>query len=322
MMRAFGASPQNFSMILGIYGRITSVSPNDILVLMKTSLQTASVGIFTLVLLSSGSRCLAQELQKPQALAGWEISMEEELRLVELPLKAAPLLPAWPVHGDRKPEGHSSLSSHDSEVALTERMETILERAIHIVNGYLPADVAGNFQLWIFKDIPYAAKTLNPQLILSAEVLSPENGERLPFVIAHEMHHLALMRTGFLKPHASVQTRILSGLLTEGTATWLSFSSGLFPELDRIIQDPQQLRTSFGQIRNALSRSADAQSPGEDLFQQNKWGYYVGCWMIQQIEERLGREAWLILLNQSPEEAARELVTLYLRTNPPAEYRF
>ncbi len=248
--------------------------------------------------------------------------MGEELRLIELPSKAAPLLPAWPAHGHRNSNDLSILFSSDSEGALTERMKPILERAIHIVNAYLPQDVEGNFQLWIFKNIPYAAKTLNPQLILSAEVLSPENGERLPFVIAHEIHHLALMRAGFLKSHPSVQIRILAGLLTEGIATWLSFSSGLFPELDQIIQEPQQLKTSFGQIRRALSRSADAQTPGDDLYQQNKWGYYVGCWMIQQIEERFGRDAWLVLLNKSPEEAAQELVTLYLRTNPPAEYRF
>ncbi len=280
------------------------------------------MGVLTLVLLSSGTRCLAQELQRPQALMGWEISMGEELRLIELPSQAAPLLPAWPIHGNRNPNGHSILSSSDSEGALTERMKPILESAIHIVKGYLPQDVEGNFQLWIFKDIPYAAKTLNPQLILSAEVLSPENGERLPFIIAHEIHHLALMRAGFLKSHPSVQTRILAGLLTEGIATWLSFSSGLFPELDQIIQEPQQLKASFGQIRSALNRSADAQAPEDDLYQQNKWGYYVGCWMIQQIEERFGREAWLALLNKSAEEAAQELVTLYLSTNPPAEYRF
>ncbi len=276
----------------------------------------------TLVLLSSGTRCLAQELQKPQALIGWEISMGEELRLVELPSKAAPLLPAWPIHGHRNPKGHSTLFSSDSEDTLTERVKPILERAIHIVKGYLPQDVEGNFQLWIFKNIPYAAKTLNPQLILSAEVLSPENRERLPFVIAHELHHLALMRAGLLKSHSSAHTRILAGLLTEGIATWLSFSSGLFPELDQILQEPQQLKTSFGQIRSALNRSADAQAPEDDLYQQNKWGYYVGCWMIQQIEERFGREAWLALLNKSAEEAAQELVTLYLSTNPPAEYRF
>ncbi len=289
---------------------------------VKPFLQVASVGVLTLVLLSSGTRCLAQELQRPQALVGWEILMGEELRLIELPSKTAPLLPAWPVHGNRNPKGHSTLSWSDSEGSLTERIRPILERAIHIVNGYLPADVEGNFQLWIFRDIPYAAKTLNPQLILSAQMLSPENGERLPFVIAHEMHHLALMRVGFLKSHASVQTRILAGLLTEGVATWLSISSGLFPELDQIIQEPQQLKTSFGQIRSALNRSADAQVPGDDLFQQNKWGYYVGCRMIQQIEERFGREAWLVLLNKSPEAAAQELVNLYLSTNPPAEYRF
>ena len=289
---------------------------------MKPFLHIASVGVLTLVLLSPGSRCLAQELQRPQALVGWEISMGQELRLVELPTKAAPLLPAWPIHGNRNPKGHSTLFSSDSEGALTERMKPMLERAIHIVKGYLPQDLEGTFQLWIFKNIPYAAKTLNPQLILSAEVLSPENRERLPFVIAHEIHHLVLMRAGLLKSHPSAQTRILAGLLTEGIATWLSFSSGLFPELDQIIQEPQQLKTSFGQIRSALNRSADAQTPEDDLYQQNKWGYYVGCWMIQQIEERFGREAWLVLLNESPEKAAQELVTLYLRTNPPAEYRF
>ncbi len=206
---------------------------------------------------------------------------------------------------------------------VTERMKQSLEGAIQIANDYLPQDVQGNFQLWIFENIPYAAKTVNPQLILSAEVLSPENGERLPFVIAHEIHHLALMRIGFSKSHASVQTRILAGLLTEGIATWLSLSSGLFPELDQIIQEPQQLRASFGQVRHALNRSAgDVQAHTDDLYRQNKWGYYVGCWMIQQIEERFGREAWLGLLNKSPEEAAQELVTLYLRTNPPSEYRF
>ncbi len=289
---------------------------------LQASAHIASVGILTLVLLSSGTRCLAQELQRPHALIGWEVSMGEELRLVELPAKAAPLLPAWPIHGKRNPNGPSILSSSDWEQVLTERMKPILEGAIQTANGYLLQDVEGNFQLWIFKDIPYAAKTLNPQLILSAEVLNPENEERLPFVIAHEIHHLALMQAGFLKSHSSVQTRILAGLLTEGIATWLSLSSGLFPELDQIIQEPQQLKTSFGQIRHALSRSADAQAPGDDLFQQNKWGYYVGCWMIQRIEERFGRESWLVLLNKSPEEAAQELVTLYLHTNPPAKYRF
>ena len=127
--------------------------------------------------------------------------MGAELRLVELPSKTAPLLPVWPVHGHRNPNDLSTLFSSDSEGTLTEQMKPILERALHIVEGYLPQTFEGNFQLWIFKNIPYAAKTLNPQLILSAQVLGPENRERLPFVIAHEIHHLALMRTGLLKSH-------------------------------------------------------------------------------------------------------------------------
>ncbi len=290
---------------------------------MKPSLQLASVAILTLVLLNSWTRCWAQELETPQAQIGWKVLIGKELRLVKLPPETAPALPSWVAHGQRSGSPGSMLSSSDSESALAERIKLTLEQAIQIVNDYLPQDLEGDFKLWIFQDIPYAAKTLNPQLILSADVLNSRNWDRLPFVLAHEIHHLALMRTGFLTAHPSARASILAGLLTEGIATWLSYASGLFPELDQILQEPQQLRASFHQIRQALDRAEDhAPARLDDLYGQNKWGYYVGCWMIQQIEERFGREAWLALLSKSPEEANEELVQLYLGTNPPAEYRF
>lgn len=290
---------------------------------MKSSLPIASVGFLTLVLLSSWTRCWAQELETPQAQIGWKVLIGEEIRLVKLPAETAPALPPWAPHGQRSGSLDSMPSTSDSESALEERMKVTLEQAIQIVNRYLVQDLEGDFKLWIFQDIPYAAKTLNPQLILSADVLKSRNWERLPFVLAHEIHHLALMRTGFLKAHPSARASILAGLLTEGIATWLSYASGLFPELDQILQEPQQLKASFQQIRQALDRvEDDAPARLDDLYGQNKWGYYVGCWMIQQIEERFGREAWLALLSKPPEEANEELVQLYLGTNPPAEYRF
>ena len=111
----------------------------------------------------------------------------------------------------------------------------------------------------------------------------------------------------------------------EGTATWLSVESQLFPELDQILHDPQQLKASFDRVGQALEKAtSDAPDPdkGIDLFQQDKWGYYVGCWMIQQIEGKFGREAWLELLQIGLEDATQEMIRLYLLTDPPPEYRF
>lgn len=290
---------------------------------MKPLFRIASVGSLTLLLLNSWTICWAQELETPQAQIGWKVLIGAELVLVKLPPETAPVLPSWVPHGERSGSPDSMPSSSDSESALAERMKLSLEQAIHIVNGYLPQDLEGDFKLWIFQDIPYAAKTLSPQLILSADVLNSKNWERLPFVLAHEIHHLALMRTGFLKAHPSARASILAGLLTEGVATWLSYASGLFPELDQILQEPQQLQAAFHRIQRALDEAADdAPARLDDLYGQNKWGYYVGCRMIQQIEERFGREAWLALLSKSSEEANEELVQLYLDTSPPAEYRF
>lgn len=284
--------------------------------------QILSAGVFTFTLLGLGSILLGQGLKTPRAQIGWEVLTGAELRLVALPSEAAPVLPRWREHGHQN-EPRSSILSSNWESALATRMQKVLGQAVQVVNDYLPQKFDQNFQLWIFEDIPYAAKTLDPHLILSANLLRAEDGERLPLVLAHEIHHLALMRTGLLKLHASARANILGGLLTEGIATWLSLRSGLFPELDQILQDPQQLKASFDRVRQALSGSGpDTRETATELYQQNKWGYYVGCWMIQQIEEQLGREAWLRLLNTSSEEASQELVELYLLTDPPPEYRF
>jgi hypothetical protein len=248
--------------------------------------------------------------------------MENELQMVALPIEAAPSLPRWMAHGKESPVGEP-IHSSPSDAALRERMKEALETALAIVNDYLPNDFDHDFQLWIFREVPYAAKTLDPHLILSARLLQSDDWERLSLVLAHEIHHLALMKAGWFHSVLSERASLLAGLLTEGTATWLSVGSRLFPELDQILLDPQQLTASFERVAQALGR-ADRNSPGSgsDLYQQNKWGYYVGCWMIQQIEEQFGREAWLELLEMSLEEASQELIRLYLLTDPSPEYRF
>ena len=248
--------------------------------------------------------------------------MGSELQLVALPREAAPALPRWITHG---PEPHTpdSIRSSPPEPVLRERMKGAVEKAVEVVSDYLPDDFDHDFQLWIFREVPYAAKTLDPHLIISARIIQSEDWKRLPFVMAHEIHHLALMKSGWLHSGLSSRASLLAGLLTEGTATWLSVESRLFPELDQILQDPQQLKASFDRVSQALERAnKDSPDSGDDLYQQNKWGYYVGCWMIQQIEKQFGREAWLELLEMSLEEAGQKLIELYLLTDPPPEYRF
>ena len=281
-----------------------------------------SASLFLLVWAAFPGPVMAQDYRIPQALLGWDVIMGSELQLVALPKEAAPALPRWMAHGpesDPRDSTHASLS----EPVLRERMKQVLDRAVGVVNDYLPHHFDHDFQLWIFQEVPYAAKTLDPHLILSARLLQSDDWERLPLVLAHELHHLALMKAGWLHPGQSARVSLLAGLLTEGSATWLSVGSRLFPELDQILQDPQQLGASFDRVSQALAGTdQDPTGSGGDLYQQNKWGYYVGCWMIQQIERQFGRQAWLELLEMPLEDAGQELIRLYLLTDPPPQYRF
>ena len=134
---------------------------------------------------------------------------------------------------------------------------------------------------------------------------------------------VALIKAGWSGSGLSPRDSLLAGMLMEGTATWLSVEARLFPELDQILHDPQQLKASFDRVGLALEKAAsDTPDKGMDLFQQDKWGYYVGCWMIQQIEGKFGRETWLELLQMRLEDATQEMIRLYLLTGPPPEYRF
>ncbi len=278
------------------------------------------IGLFLLAWMVFAVPAGAQDYLNPQARLGWKVVPGDELQLAALPREAAPALPRWRAHDteSRVPDGSSP-----SRSVLEERMKGALSRAIEVVNRYLPNDFDRDFELWIFREVPYAAKTLNPQVILSDGLIQSDDWERLPFVLAHEIHHLALMKSGWLHAGVSARNALLAGLLTEGTATWLSVESRLFPEMDQILEDREQLAISFDQVRQALDKTdRDLSNSGQDLYQQSKWGYYAGCRVIQQIEERFGRKAWLQLLSMPLEEASQEMIRLYLLTEPPPEYRF
>ena len=278
--------------------------------------------LLVLVWVSPPAPINAQDYQIPQAQRGWKVLMGSKFEMVALPTETAPDLPRWVAHGPGSP-GQGAIYSSLSEAFLEERMKEVLKEAVRVVNDYLPNDFDHDFEFWIFGEIPYAAKTLDSHLLLSARLLQSEDRERLPLVLAHEIHHLALIKAGWPGSGLSPRDSLLAGMLMEGTATWLSVESRLFPELDQILHDPQQLKASFDRVGQALEKAtSDTPDKGIDLFQQDKWGYYVGCWMIQQIEGKFGREAWLELLQIGLEDATQEMIRLYLLTDPPPEYLF
>ena len=240
--------------------------------------------------------------------------------LTGLPRSQAPQLPAWTPH--RPPAGDHTTDAPlaQSEVKLQQELEELLDRALEIVNRYLPTPFHQDFDLWIFEDVPYAAKTLKPQIILSTRILRAHQRPRLPYVLAHEMHHLWLMRAGHWRPQASSRDNTLMALLGEGVATWLCLQSGLFPELEKIFRSPAEMEVSFQRIREVLDRPRKGEQ--SDPYHPNKWGYYAGTWIIGSIDEKFGRTAWLELLEKPAGEAAQGLLDLYERTEPREEYRF
>jgi len=256
----------------------------------------------------------------PVPQAGWEVTAGFELRMIEVPLAAAPHAAPWPIHGPARnpgemPEFPGSTPSKDEWIDL-------IAQAVQVANDYLPEEFHGTFNLWIFEDVPYAAKAIWPDLVLSSRIVSPAQWERLPWVLAHEIHHLALMQSGLLAPQSTARANILTGLLSEGIATWMCWTSGLFPELDDVFQNPESLRHSFSELRKALARPSDDRTLAPDLYHQNKWGYYAGSWIIQEVHRRYGKDSWLKLLSKPTEKAILELVDLYQRTEPAPEYSF
>ena len=268
------------------------------------------VVFFSFALISPAS---AQNAKVPFPYKGWAVTSGGGLKIVEVPLNKAPKLAPW------APHGQADTALLPSSLPGEQEIGSLIDESLRIVGDYLPRPYSGAFRLWIFGDVPYAARTEKTDVVLSSRLLKPQEDQRLPWVLAHELHHLALIHTGLAAAPSSPQNRILTGLLMEGVATWMCWSSGFFPELDQVLSDSPDLRESFSRLNAALA-GENPESAGADLYEHNKWGYYAGSWMVRKIHERFGKQSWLTLLEQNDEEAGRRLVDLYQRTQPPPEY--
>ncbi|MEE8583775.1 MAG: DUF5700 domain-containing putative Zn-dependent protease, partial [Acidobacteriota bacterium] len=173
---------------------------------------------------------------RPEAVRGWTVNDFPEFRLSAARQGLAPSLPEWRLHGDPgRRQAHGLFSAKPS--ALDEMVGPLLERALAEANRYLPRVFSGPFRVWVFEGLPYAAKAVGSNVIVSNAAAVWADPARLEQLLAHEIHHVALFRSGFRPASDRPDDQILLGLLTEGVATWINASSGLFPELAKNLSD-------------------------------------------------------------------------------------
>ena len=221
----------------------------------------------------------------PEAVGGWEIRLEAGVEMNPLVLGGAPRLPSWVPHDIAAGRGAVTESEADG---LDRVLLLAFRHGVEQVNGYLPRPIRGGFTLWVFDRIPYAAKTLDAEtIVVSGRVIrSPRHRGQLPCLLAHELHHLALARRGFLRTSGAFDEMLLQGLIAEGTATWMCAASGEFPEIVARVTDRQTLVTAFERVREVIRARPDEQAL-DGLFPQHKFGYEVGAWMISRIRAAL-----------------------------------
>ncbi|MBI4446858.1 MAG: hypothetical protein HY645_13255 [Acidobacteria bacterium] len=271
--------------------------------------------------------CLLQPLFAssihPEVLLGWQVTVRSKVTLTRISTEGAPRLPSWEAHGNRQ-EISWPVVDQQSGTLLERKLKTLLKEVLHKSNKYLSEEYRGNFKIWVFKNVPYTAKTLEDAIIVSAApVLQPlehKARKQLSCILAHELHHVAVGPQFFQIDPLRPRQILLTSLLTEGAASRICVGDHSFPEFETVLKNEKALSAAFQDVRNILRQPPDHEGMAQ-LYTRSKSGYYVGCWMIMQIENRFGRSAWLSLLDEAPELATIKFFDLYAKTNPPALYQ-
>lgn len=274
-----------------------------------------------LIIASFGSAAAGvRQLIRPEARHGFEVRAGEGLEMAPLLIERAPRLPSWAPHGTLAKDAAPDTKG---DGAFEEVLMSALAQSVAEVNRHLPTPVRGRFSIWVFDRVPYAAKALDDETVVLARRMVGEERYRaqLPCVIAHELHHLTLMRAGFNQLARTREETVLAGLMLEGIPTWMCVASGRFPEMAARLADERALATAFDEVRDLLHAPTGAGSTGGGVFREHKAGYEVGAWMVSRIEQTFGRERWLELLREPVVDPFRRFLKTYLATAPPPEFQ-
>lgn len=190
---------------------------------------------------------------------------------------------------------------------IEELIPVLMERGINHISSFLPADAPPvKVPVYLISDIKPAAFAYPGGILMN--VNSPRfNGDPsvIMNIITHEVYHCGFANTIACRTEYELESEpldfVLSFLLNEGMATYVSFSAREFFPNDfvpdyRMMEDPEQVRKNIEKVDNLFEQ---AEYLSSDSIRKAAWQtgiiersfYIAGGYMAWFIEQKRGREA-------------------------------
>jgi tetratricopeptide (TPR) repeat protein len=183
----------------------------------------------------------------------------------------------------------------------------LMERGIQHISSFLPADAPPvKVPVYLISDIKPAAFAYPGGILMN--VNSPrfnDDPSVIMNIITHEVYHCGFANTIAYRTDYELENEpldfVLSFLLNEGMATYVSFSARDFFPNDfvpdyKMMQDPEEVRKNIKKVDNLFEQ---AEYLSSDSIRKVAWQtgiiersfYIAGGYMAWVIEQKTGREA-------------------------------
>lgn len=190
---------------------------------------------------------------------------------------------------------------------ISELKPVLLERGIQHISSFLPADAPPvKVPVYLVSDIKPAAFAYPGGILIN--VNSPRfNGDPsvIMNIITHEVYHCGFANTIAYRTEYELENEpldfVLSFLLNEGMATYVSFSARDFFPNDfvpdyKMMEDPEEVMKNLEKVNHLFSQ---AEYLSSDSIRKVAWQtgiiersfYIAGGYMAWLIEQKTGREA-------------------------------
>jgi len=192
----------------------------------------------------------------------------------------------------------------------------LMERGLEHISSFLPATAPPvKVPVYLISDIKPAAFAYPGGILMN--VNSPrfnDDPSVIMNIITHEVYHYGFANTIAYRTEYELENEpldfVLSFLLNEGMATYVSFSARDFFPNDfvpdyKMIEDPEQVRKNIEKVDNLFEQ---AEYLSSDSIRKVAWHtgiiersfYIAGGYMAWLIEERMGREALVEVMCSGP----------------------
>jgi tetratricopeptide (TPR) repeat protein len=191
-----------------------------------------------------------------------------------------------------------------------------MERGIQHISSFLPVDAPPvKVPVYLISDIKPAAFAYPGGILMN--VNSPrfnDDPSVIMNIITHEVYHCGFANTIAYRTDYELENEpldfVLSFLLNEGMATYVSFSARDFFPNDfvpdyKMMQDPEQVRKNIEKVDNLFEQ---AEYLSSDSIRKVAWQtgiiersfYIAGGYMAWVIEQKMGREALVEAMCSGP----------------------